>query len=268
METKKKMILTIIGIVTLLVLIGSATYAYFTVGTNYEDFMTNINAKTDGTGSVAIKSGTNLNLNLTLSDMRLLDSDVVYYATEDGTASTEVNNVAVATTEVTGTGTYSCNYTLNVAYTGTMKAAIPNEGSVILNVNGTDYDIYSTDFPITISGTLTELRPGLSQTINGYLKVINLSGIDQTAMAGTIMGLSFTATEFDCTAIEDQYNCKTYDENSPGECIECYDGFTPDGHGTCIACHSEFANCQTCSTTSNECLMCEDGYVLENGECM
>lgn len=200
MEAKKILVPMIVAIATLVVLTVGATYAYFAVGTSYESYTTTVKAQAADIGSVALEAGTSLNMNLTAAQMMLQSNDVTYYATANGTPQTTANNVTLATAKVTGAGTFTCNYTLKVAYSGTMKAALPAAGSAILNVGGTDYDVYSTTFPKTISGTLTGLTSSASKTITGSLKVVNLKGTDQSAMAGTNMTLTFTATKFSCTA--------------------------------------------------------------------
>lgn len=200
METKKILVPMIVAIATLVMLTVGATYAYFAVGTDYETYSTTVKAEAASVGSVALEAGTSLNMNLTAAQMMLQSSDVTYYATASGTPQTTENTVTLATAKVEGAGTFTCSYTLSVAYTGTMKAALPAAGSAILNVAGTNYDVYSTTFPKTISGTLTGLTSGASKTITGSLKVVNLKGTDQSAMAGTNMTLTFTATAFSCEA--------------------------------------------------------------------
>jgi len=201
MEMKKIIIPMVVAIATVILLTVGATYAYFAVGTSYESYTTNITASTPSVGSVALNAGTSLSMNLTRAQMMLQSNDVTYYATSNGTPQTTSNPINIATTKVTGAGTFTCDYTLNVAYTGTMKEKIPAAGSVILNVNGTDYDVYSTTFPITtIKGTLTGLTATATKSITASLRVVNLKGTNQSAMADTNMTLTFTASAFTCTA--------------------------------------------------------------------
>ena len=200
---KKVIIPTIIAIITLVTLIIGATYAYFVVGTNFADYTTSISAEAEDISSVSLEAGTSLNLNLSRVDMMKQEDDVTYYGTEVGVPTIEENIVTLATAKAMKEKSYGCNYILNVAYSGNMKEAVSSEGQVILNVNGVDYDIYSTSFPLTISGTFFGINESNSKTIEGSLRLINSESIDQSAMAGTTMELTITATEFKC---ETMYN--------------------------------------------------------------
>ena len=196
---KKVVISMVIGVLTLVVLVVGATYAYFAVGTDYESYTTSISAEAEDISSVSLEAGTNLNLTLSRVDMMKQNADTVYYGTEDGTPTTSENIVTLATAKSMKEKTYSCSYTLNVSYSGNMKEAIPGEGQVILNVNGVDYDIYSTSFPQTISGKLSGVSLSNPKTITGSLRVVNSLETDQSAMAGTNMTITFTAAEFECS---------------------------------------------------------------------
>ena len=162
---KKVIVLTMIAVLTLVILVVGATYAYFAVGTDYESYTTSISAEAEDISSVSLEAGTNLNLTLSRVDMMKQNADTVYYGTEDGTPTTSENIVTLATAKSMKEKTYSCSYTLNVSYSGNMKEAIPGEGQVILNVNGVDYDIYSTSFPQTISGKLSGINSSNPKTV-------------------------------------------------------------------------------------------------------
>ena len=197
---KKVIIPMLIATITLVSLIIGATYAYYLAGISYETYTTSINANTDPVSSISLEAGTSLNLKLSAEDMMRQLNNVTYYATADGSPTTSENIVPIGVAKAVSSGTYSCAYTLNVTYSGNMKEAIPGEGSVILNVNGEDYDLYLTSFPTKINGRLIGLTSTDNKTINGSLRVINLSGTDQSAMANTNMTLTFTADEFECTS--------------------------------------------------------------------
>ena len=198
MKNSKTLVPIAIGVVTMLILIIGATYAYFVVNSNDEISSTDVSVNVEGISSASLESGTNLNIKLSAVDMAKQDEDIIYYASEDGTPQTTENTVTIATAKVADEGTYKCDYALNVAYSGDMKEAIPGAGSAILNINGIDYDIYLTSFPMTISGTMYGLNKNSSKTIEGSLRIINLNGTNQSDMAGTKMTFTFTATEFDC----------------------------------------------------------------------
>ncbi|XP_067340936.1 proprotein convertase subtilisin/kexin type 5 isoform X1 [Channa argus] len=85
--------------------------------------------------------------------------------------------------------------------------------------------------------------------------------------------------EEDMTCVPCDDNCVSCDEHecywcetdlflSEGQCVSvCPDGFYADENSNdCEECHSD---CVTCSgLEDNECLSCEDGKTLENGECV
>ena len=151
METKKIIAPTLVAIITLVMLTVGATYAYFTVSATNNFGTKTITATTPTLGSVALSSGSNLYLNLSRVNMMTANQGTYYAVTNSaGTATTTATTTNIATATVTGAGTFSCDYTINVAYSGTMKEALTAAGTAILNVNGTDYDVYSTAFPFHI----------------------------------------------------------------------------------------------------------------------
>jgi len=188
METKKILLPMIVAITTLVVLTFGATYAYFSVSST-SNVSATASATAPSVGSVSLASGSNLSLSLTRVQMMQKSADTPY---------TSSGNIATAT--VTGDGTFSCSYTLNVAYSGTMKAKLANTGWAVLTVNGTAYDIQSTTFPLTVTGNLTGLTKSASKSIAAEIKVVNLKGTNQNAMAGTNATFTFTATAFSCSA--------------------------------------------------------------------
>ena len=200
METKKIIVPTIIALITLIVLTVGATYAYFTVSTTNDFGTKTITATTPEIGSVALSSGSNLYLNLSRVNMMSANQGTYYAVTSSaGTATKTETTTNIATATVTGEGTFNCNYTLNVAYTGTLKAALTATGTAILNVNGKDYDVYSTTFPQTISGTMSGLTSSSTKSLTASLRFVNTNA-NQNALADKTMTLTFTATAFDCTA--------------------------------------------------------------------
>ena len=195
---KKAIISITLGIITLAVLIIGAAYAYFLTGTSYKEYLTTAGAHAEELNSISLESGATLNLSLRLVDMMKQDDDVEYYATEDGTPSTEENIIPLAIASSVGNEPYMCQYALNVEYSGNMKESIPGEGSVILNVNGIEYDLYNESFPLTINGEISEITNENPKIIYGSLKIVNLKETDQSGMAEKNMALTVTATEFNC----------------------------------------------------------------------
>ena len=119
-NNKKAIITLVVGIGILFVLIFSATFAYFSVSSTNSFGSKTINATAEAIGSVAL-NGTNANLKLNLSAVNMMkaSNDVKYWGTSDGTPSTTQNVVTIGSTQVTGVGTFNCNYTLSVTATGT-----------------------------------------------------------------------------------------------------------------------------------------------------
>ncbi|KAF3701904.1 Proprotein convertase subtilisin/kexin type 5 [Channa argus] len=93
-----------------------------------------------------------------------------------------------------------------------------------------------------------------------------------------VLSKTYTVEE-DMTCVPCDDNCVSCDEHecywcetdlflSEGQCVSvCPDGFYADENSNdCEECHSD---CVTCSgLEDNECLSCEDGKTLENGECV
>jgi len=207
MEAKKILVPTIIAVVTLVMLVVGATYAYFSVGTDNNFGTRTIQASAAEVGSVALATGSNLTMNLTAAQMMKSEGGSTYYASASGTTET-ATTATIGTATVTGAGTFTCTYELNVAASGTknMYTAFQgmtgkSSGQIVLTVNGTAYDFNTASlFPKTISGTMTGLTSAASQKITAQLKVVNSATVDQSALAGTDLTLSFTVSDFECTA--------------------------------------------------------------------
>ena len=74
-------------------------------------------------------------------------------------------------------------------------------GQIVLTVNGTAYDFNTASlFPKTISGTMTGLTSSASQNITAQLKFVNKASVDQSSLAGKTITLTFTVSNFSCTA--------------------------------------------------------------------
>ena len=156
-EKKKVLVPIVIGVLTLLVLVIGATYAYFAVGINNNFGTTTISASADDVGTVTLTNiNSTLSMSLTAADMMHLsqnssscemhnitndtyksvgncarykcplDNDCIcscyYYATPSGKSTTE--NMAweigrATVTPNTDANYYSCDYTLSVSNTGT-----------------------------------------------------------------------------------------------------------------------------------------------------
>lgn len=207
-ENKKIIIPTLIMVITLVMLVMGATYAYFSADYTIDSNTTKIESTIESVGIVSLSAGTDLSLNISAVQMMQQTGDVEYYATESGTPSTSSNTVAIATADVEGNGTMSCDYQLKAALSGTnnMYTAFTNmstksQGQLVLTVDGVEYDFYETTFPKTITGTLSGLKDGSPQNIMASFKVVNKSSIDQSDLAGTDLTITFTVESLSCSIV-------------------------------------------------------------------
>ncbi len=207
-ENKKLVLSTLIMVITLVMLVMGAAYAYFSADNTIDNNTTKIETTIEDVGIVSLKAGKDLSLNISAVQMMKQTGDVEYYATESGTPSTSANTVAIATADVEGNGTMSCNYQLKAEISGTnnMYTVLNNMstksvGQLVLNVDGVEYDFYSTTFPKTITGTLTGLKEGSPKNIMASFKVVNKSSIDQSDLAGTDLTITFAVEQLNCNLV-------------------------------------------------------------------
>lgn len=209
METKRTSVIIsmVIIIITFVLLIVGSTYAYFSA-INTVSGSTNIDTKFESVGIPQLESMNNLKLYLSLVDMMKQNSDVTYYATLNGTPTTSENSEVIAKTSVIGNGVMNCDYTLEVTISGTnnMYNAFSNmsdksTGQLVLNVAGTDYDLYNVTFPLTINGTINNLSENNSQNIEASFRIVNKYDKNQSDLANKDLTLSFNAKTFKCSIV-------------------------------------------------------------------
>ena len=199
---------TLLMTFTLITLVVGATYAYFKVNVTNDVSTVKVSATTDSVGIVSLSAGDDLKLELTAAQMMQMTSDTNYYATISGNPTTDENNVAIATASVEGNGTMNCEYELSTSLSGknNMYNAFSNmtgksAGQLVLTINDTDYDLYDTIFPVTISGTLEGLNENTSKDIMASFKVVNKRSVNQNNLAGTDLTISFSVSKFDCDIV-------------------------------------------------------------------
>ena len=201
----KTIILTIIVSVFLVSIVIGASYSYFTASSSNEGGTNTILSTTETAGSVTLrKSDASLKLDLTAQDMANSSNDITYYATTTGTPSTTevIANIATATLE--GLGEMTCDYDITATLSGTtydafkaMNTASTNQ--LILNVDGVDYDLYDTTFPLNIKKTMANLtQSDLTEDIKASFRIVNKSNLNQNAIAGTNLSVNFTVNDFAC----------------------------------------------------------------------
>ena len=205
MEQRKKIIATVIGVAFLVVLVIGATAAYFGVGTSKDFTSDAITATSEELGTVALVAANNLRIELTKENMAIMDADKTYYASSNGTTEEETTEV-IATTQTIEEGEYNCKYTLKVEdneggiYDAFQSMDKKSEGQIILIVDGKEYDFNKENmFPLLVSGKLQGVSKDTPQSISAGLKVINKSKVDQGAIAGNTLTLTFTVDSFSCT---------------------------------------------------------------------
>ena len=248
-NNKKAIITLVVGIGVLLVLIFSATFAYFSV-TSRNNFGTKtITGTAEATGSVALNgTSTSLRLNLSGTDMMKGEDDITYWATSDGTPSTTQNIVTIGSTQVTGPGYYNCDYTLSVTGTGTNNMYTAFQGmsgksteQIVLKIGDTKYDFNTANlFPITINGTLNGVTGSSVKSLTAEFYIVNKETVVQDALAGKDLNITITATSFSCTAVEDPNNYldkakfKNHIKNQEVQSITFLNTTNvPEGTGTC-----------------------------------
>lgn len=197
----------IIMVFTFVVLILGSAYAYFTAD-NRIFGTTNVNTEFASVSTSALKAKNNLKLNLSLVDMMKHDNNIIYYATLDGTPSTSENSEIIATATVNGNGKMDCNYTIKVnasgtnnMYTAFIDMNTKSINQLILNVAGTDYDLYNVTFPLTITGSLKNLDKDNSHDIKASFKIINRHDLDQSVLANKDVTLSFGIDSYTCSLV-------------------------------------------------------------------
>jgi hypothetical protein len=225
----------IFGLVTLLLLVLGASYAYFAV-TTVSNFGTSIiNAEAGEIGSVTL-NGSNaiLSMDITALDMvqqceyELIGSEgndwyqancsnQNYYASSSGTTTnpTVVSLGSASVSSSTDANYYHCSYTLNLTHSGTRDMynifnsqtnnaydyANRSYGQIVLTVNRNSYDFYES-WPSTISGDFyttygdpAYITAGLMLTNDGYT--------DQTYLADSYISISVSVAQnsFSCAPI-------------------------------------------------------------------
>ena len=219
-NNKKKAIVGLtIGIISLIILIGGAAYAYWTANTSINFNTATITYET-GDEAIVILNGTSAELTLgtlTPDDMAKLNNNTAYYASATGKKTTITEEaVGVATPYYEGDiNSYRCNFTLSFSHSGSADLidrflsetngepdyANRSAGQIFLTVNGIEYDI-NDGFPNTVSGVVfaSQNHPG---EIKVGFKFVNLSGVNQTYLANSngIIEVDLANNGFSCEVI-------------------------------------------------------------------
>ncbi len=215
-NNNKKLILPMIVAITVLILLTlGATFAYIQVQTTNSFGNPTITGTVPPIGSVTINQGASLSLSVTRPEM-MKEHSATYYATSNGMNTSATEMQTIANTTVIGEGTFSCTYTLNVKATGDLLKNSFALGSDLVTLevsdgtNGSEtkkYDfnddlesIIRSEHGVDLHGTLTDLTNSYSRNIQARFKLTNSSEKDQTELNGTSGTITFTITDFNCTA--------------------------------------------------------------------
>ena len=209
-NTKKQRRLFIIGLFAIIVMVLSATYAYFQVGTVNNFGTSTINATSNNIGSVILQgNNVNLSMNLSLLDMMPQNSNVTYYASSEG-RTTDITEEIVGVATVSpneDTNYYHCTYTLEVKdnyigdknmyniFKGTQQVNgqtySPSVNEFVLTVNGVDYDLSLSANSLTkeIPGEFN-IKAGQPVNITAGLRFVNINNKNQILLTNS--GLNFS----------------------------------------------------------------------------
>ena len=215
-EKKKQKVVILIGLVTLLIAVLGATYAYFQISTNTESSNTNITGKTPPKSLVTLTQGTsNLHLNISASDMSYENRTKEYYGTDVEEKAYEENESdgtkTIASVELSGgeeTTKYSCTAKLTVSkITEPLEEAdtmieVLQPGDMILQFKG---NIISEQLDLSdLKGTGTKeynlsfkITGNKVENIQAYIKLLNKNE-PQNYLAGKKLNVDISTSELQC----------------------------------------------------------------------
>ena len=210
--SKKQIIPLVIGVLTMIIFVSSATYAYFRVSIGNTATSTTITGDIGGGtfGTVTLSGGgTELYLGISAYDMSESKKGTTYYSSStEGSRETNVNNAGKTTYTATLSGDetdelmYACDYEFTVTKSGTF----PNSWNSALELI-VEGDINQT-FKLNsnskiISGTfrkITSSNP--TKEFNAYLQLTNTDST-QNNLAGTNLSVEIKNTKWNCYLLDD-----------------------------------------------------------------
>lgn len=205
-DSKMATIQLFLAVLSLTIVIIGATYAYFNVSTNNTFENTNINTRIQDVGNVILSRRTaNMSMNLTAINMIKQDSNINFYASSEG-KTTEPTEEVLGTITANGNGKFNCEYDLVTTidseenmYTVFQNMADKSTEQIVLTINGDSYDFNTAElFPIRKHYIISDLEEDNPAEIKASLKIVNRKDIDQSALAGTNIMITFAVENFDC----------------------------------------------------------------------
>jgi len=209
MENNKKILVpTIVAVVTLVLLVFGATYAYFTIGSTNNFGTKDLSATVeDMAGAVVLSQETDtLSLNVTRTMMSKDNKWTAYYA------SGSYIPASIAKISVAGDGTYKCDYKVTVTksssspendlYKSFLENTLGEDREIVFWINGHDYHFVEEDlFPITHTDTIYNINKDNPKYIASNLKITN-QYFDQNYLKGKDITLTYNISDFECELSE------------------------------------------------------------------
>jgi len=229
MENNKKILIpTIVAVSTLILLVFGATYAYFTIGSTNNFGTKDLSATIEDMADAVVleKIENELSLNVTRAMMSEDNAGTTYYASGSETPAN------IAKISVAGEGRYACDYTISVTksasspendlYTVFQGMSTKSWKQLFLKISNRHYDFSTSDlFPITYSGTKGGITKDTPQYITANLALLNRN-VNQNALKGKDITLTFEVTEFDCYLNEADESAPIYAIVAGDNCEEEY----------------------------------------------
>ncbi len=213
-ENRKKILIgSIIAVITLVIVVAGATYAFFSLNVSGDTTNTNVDIETGNADVVTIEQGAeNIHINLAVSDMAKDNPNKAYYATDtDDNYKLTVKDGTLTFATITGTNKEASDCTAKV--TITMDTSNDSMGKVLKN-NDAILHLESGEYKedINLASLLTEeaqssvtkeievdlsVSESAGASITGYLKVNNTDS-DQSYLAGKTLNITISISNLDC----------------------------------------------------------------------
>ncbi len=216
-ENRKKILIgSIIGVVTLVIVVVGATYAFFSLNVSGDTTNTNVDIETGSADVVSIKQGVeSMHINLSVPDMASDKEKREHFATDvpGENYKTDVQSGTLTLATITGTNKEASDCTAKV--TITMDTSEESMGRVLQKGDAklyiasdiTDEIIDLHDLlPEEISSSITKeievelsVIDGSPSTIKGYLKVNN-TNTNQSYLGGKELNITIKVDSLRCEA--------------------------------------------------------------------
>ncbi len=217
-ENRKKILIgSIIGVVTLVIAVVGATYAFFSLNVSGDTTNTNVDIETGNADVVTIEQGINaMHINLAVSDMAKDNPNKAYYATNtDDNYKLNEGDGTLTFATITGTNKEASDCTAKVTITmdtsdDSMGKALQKGDTILYIVSGETeetvdlYDLLTEELPASVTKEIEvelNVSESNSATIQGYLKVNN-TGSDQSYLAGKTLNITITVNNLVCGGVK------------------------------------------------------------------